>query len=154
MRNSKFALLVCFLILLVIGCNDSESSNESNGETLSFNQLNGNNFLFIIEKEIDQSITDSFMIDESLYMDVEDGDEYIITFSSDRRNISIEPNDLSGVLESSENEKLEYNINDGYFAGGRFLVWVENNIFNAELTEYGSGVPIIASGKGFLTEIK
>lgn len=137
-----------------MGCNDSESSNESNGEILSFDQLNGNSFLFIIEQEIDQSITDSFSIDESLYMSVEDGDEHTISFSSDRRNISVEPNDLSGVLEYSENEKLEYNINDGYFAGGRFLVWIENNLFNAELTEYGSGVPIIASGKGFLTETK
>ncbi len=106
------------------------------------------------QKEIEQSITDSFTVDDYLYIDVEDGDEYTISFSSDRNNILIEPNNLSGVLESYENEKLEYNINDGYFAGGRFLVWVENNIFNAELTEYGSGVPIIASGKGFLTEIK
>ena len=154
MKNLKMILLLCFTTLALIGCYDSESSDESNGEETSFEQLNGNSFLFLVEKEIEQSITDSFSIDESLYMDVEDGDEYTISFSSDRRNISIEPNDLSGVLESSENEKLEYNINNGYFAGGRFLVWIENNVFNAELTEYGSGVPIIAGGKGLLTEIK
>jgi len=154
MKNLKLKLLLCFTILTVIGCYDSESSNESNGEKTSFEQLNGNSYLFLVEKEIEQSITDSFIIENSLYVDVEDGDEYTISFSSDRKNISIEPRGLSGILESEENEKLEYNIEDGYFAGGRFLVWIENNIFNAELTEYGSGVPIVASGKGPLTESK
>ncbi len=133
----------------VVGCIDT--SNENEGPT-SVEQLDGSTFLFVVKQEIEESVMDSFTIDDSLYVVVENGDEYTVSFSDDHSNVSINPGDLLGSLESEENGILQYVIDDGFFAGGRFVIWIEDSQFHAELTVYGSGVPIIASVKGSLTE--
>ena len=145
------ALLLGCYVLFAIGCANSSSDD---AESTSMEQLDGNAFLFVVEQEIEESITEGFTIDDSLYVEVENGDEYTVSFSADHATVSIDPGTLSGILETEENEILDYSIDEGYFAGGRFIVWIENGDFYAELTEYGSGVPIIASEKGCLIKIE
>lgn len=145
------AFLLSCCILFAIGCADS---NSDHSESVSIEQLDGNAFLFVVEKEIEESIAEGFTIDDSLYIEVENGDKYTVSFSEDHATVLINPDNLSGLLETEENEILEYNIDEGYFSGGRFVVWIEDGSFYAELTEYGSGVPIIASEKGSLFEIE
>ena len=147
MKVLKNALLLSCLIFTVIGCDESCSGNE---EPVSFDQLDGNAFLFVVEQKIEGSVTDGFSIDDSLYVAVENGNLYTVSFSVDHSKISINPGDLSGSLETETDEILKYVIDDGFFAGGRFVVWIENRRFHAELTEYGSGVPVVASEKGTL----
>jgi hypothetical protein len=57
---------------------------------------------------------------------------------------------MKGV-RSSSNELLFYTLNEGTFAGGRFLVWPGNNGLQGELTIYGSGVYIISSERGSIS---
>lgn len=135
--------LLIFFSLIVLGCGVGSSD-----ENVSFKDINGNDFLFSVVEEIQESIIDGSTIDESFYFNVENGDEYTISFSEDHKHVFITPGALSGTLDFEENKTLEYNIDNGFFAGGRFVIWIENSIYNAELTEYGSGVSIIASGKG------
>jgi hypothetical protein len=144
-------LLLSCCLFFAIGCADSSSDDS---ETPSIEQLDGNDFLFVVEQEIEESITEGFTIDDSFYVEVENGREYTVSFSADHANVSINPGNLSGQLETEENKILEYSIVEEYFAGGRFIVWIEDGDFYAELTEYGSGVPIIASEKGSLTEFE
>ena len=148
MKVLKNAVLLSCFIFIVIGCDNSGSENE---EPVSFDQLNGNAILFVVKQEIKHSVTNGFSIDDSLYVDVGNGDQYTASFSGDHSSVSINPGDLSGTRETETDKNLKYDINDGFFAGGRFVVWIENRQYHAELTQYGSGVPIVASVKGTLT---
>lgn len=123
--KKKAVLLVC-LILMVVGCGDSSDENE---EQASVEQLDGNTFSFVVEREIEEIVTEGFTIDDSLYVEVENGDEDTVSFSGDHENVSINSVDLSGSLEAEENGILEYNIDDGFFSGGRFVVWAEDSFF-------------------------
>lgn len=57
---------------------------------------------------------------------------------------------MKGV-RSSPTEPLLYNLNEGTFAGGRFVVWSGRNGLQGELTIYGSGVYIISSERGTIS---
>jgi hypothetical protein len=57
---------------------------------------------------------------------------------------------MKGV-RSSPTELLLYNLNEGTFAGGRFVVWSGKNGLQGELTIYGSGVYIISSERGSIS---
>lgn len=149
MKKMKYVMLSC-IVLALFGCN---GSSVMNGEPASIEQLDGHTFLYVVEREIEGPLQD-FTIDDSLYVEVGDGDEYEVEFSEDHASVLITPGELQGSLQTEENDSLEYNISDGYFAGGRFVVWIEDEKFYAELTEFGSGIPIIASGKGSLTIVK
>ena len=148
-KLNSVLLVSCFCIAIV-GCDKSSSTNE---KTASIDRLVGNTFHYVVEREIEESSQYS-IIDDSLYVEVEKGDEYEVEFSDDHTEVSINPGELIGILQFEEDDLLEYNIDEGYFAGGRFIVWIEDEEFYAELTEYGSGMPIIASGKGRLTKAK
>jgi len=51
---------------------------------------------------------------------------------------------------TSATRPIGYALNEGTFAGGRFLVWSGERTLQAELTIYGSGVPIVSSERGSL----
>jgi len=46
------------------------------------------------------------------------------------------------------------NITKDTFAGGRFVVWAADVGLQAELTIYGSGVPIVSSERGPLVKVE
>ncbi|GAK54630.1 hypothetical protein U14_05917 [Candidatus Moduliflexus flocculans] len=150
MNTFRKAVLLSWLILMVIACDNSNSYSE---EKTSIEQLDENTFLFVVEQKIEKSIIDGNSIDDSLYVEVENGETYTISFSDAHKHVSITPGELSGSLESEENDILQYRIDEGYFAGGRFEVRIENNLLYGVLTEYGSGVWIVASEKGHLSQV-
>ena len=51
---------------------------------------------------------------------------------------------------SSTLQRVECELRDGTFAGGRLVVWPKNQGLEAELTIYGSGVAIVSSARGLL----
>ena len=64
--------------------------------------------------------------------------------------VTIEPGSIRGQKTNKDDESKFYELDEGVFAGGRFVVWINNDSFEAELTIYGSGVPIIKSERGYL----
>ena len=57
---------------------------------------------------------------------------------------------MTGNIETNAEDLRRYEIEEGLFAGGRFIVWIADDHFEAELTVYGSGVPIVTSERGRL----
>ena len=97
-------------------------------------------------------------LQESQYSKTTDERQHDVGFSDDGEKVTInwlvqEPTELVLIgaqkvpyLENS----IEYDIQDGYLPGGRFTVWITDSRFEAELTIYGSGVPISMSERGDL----
>lgn len=52
---------------------------------------------------------------------------------------------MIGKAETTAEDPRRHEIEEGLSAGGRFIVWVADNHFEAELTVYGSGVPSVRS---------
>jgi hypothetical protein len=57
-------------------------------------------------------------------------------------------------LEQATAERLIYGLVDGAFAGGRFMVWREPSGIQAELTIYGSGLPVVRSERGSVRTVR
>jgi len=87
---------------------------------------------------------------ESDYRVANEGVIYRVTLSEDGQKLIIEPGSIRGVKVMDGDKSKLYELEEGAFAGGRFIVWISNKKFEAELTIYGSGVPIVKSERGFL----
>ncbi|MBN1948002.1 MAG: hypothetical protein JW797_20205 [Bradymonadales bacterium] len=92
-------------------------------------------------------------LEEEDYEPVEDGASYTVLVSGGWEFVSIGDTPLVGRLTATTSGYLWYDITDGAFAGGRFLVWVGEAGLQAELTLYGSGLPIVASERGALVSV-
>ena len=79
---------------------------------------------------------------------------YSITFSKGYDEIFIDPGSIHGHILENEDGDKEYELDRGTFAGGKFIVTENDDSLGAELTIYGSGVPIIKSERGFLESNK
>lgn len=88
-------------------------------------------------------------LDERLYAANTNAIQYKVEFSSDGKTVNINtPKSLTGILASDAGNVRIYAVNS--FAGGRFVVSGTGTNCQAELTIYGSGVPIISSVRGRL----
>ena len=91
---------------------------------------------------------------ESDFRPVSDGSTYPILVTNGGARLEIGGKKRTAVrppmkgVRSSPTEPLLYNLNEGTFAGGRFVVWSGKNGLQGELTIYGSGVYIISSERG------
>ncbi|MCP5095708.1 MAG: hypothetical protein GY943_09165 [Chloroflexi bacterium] len=161
-RIASVAFLLTILILL-LGCNDNADSNEMSSDSThdsgieleidaEFAQLAGSNFIFQVDRSVMHPNKQSpdARIEESEYKPNDEIIEYAVEFSENTQSVLINPGELSGTLESEKNDMKQFSIESGFFAGGIFLVWIEEGVIQAELTEYGSGVPIIKSERGNL----
>ena len=90
---------------------------------------------------------------ESDYVPVSEDIQYNITFSADGQSVTIEPGSVSGEKTNDSPGSVFYNIVNGLFAGGRFVIWKNNDVFGAEYTIYGSGIPVIKSERGSMVLI-
>ncbi len=90
-------------------------------------------------------------LDEEDYQHVDDGASYSVEVSGGRAYVAVGDPPLLGELISDTDGKLKYDLTTGTFAGGRFVVWAVESELQAELTIYGSGVPIASSERGTLT---
>ena len=88
---------------------------------------------------------------EEDYAPVSDGSTYATRVSSAGQAIAIGDMPLRGARSAVTTEgQLSYELTQGAFAGGRFLVWAGESGLQGELTLYGSGVPIASSERGAL----
>jgi hypothetical protein len=144
---------VFILLIIFAGCEERQNS-----KTVEFAQLAENTYSLTINR-VAQNPEVQFPADslkESDYTVTDEEINYEITFSEGGQNILIESlgNDsVSGERVNNGETSKRYELNDGLFAGGRFLIWIINGHFEAEYTVYGSGVPIIRSERGILSII-
>jgi hypothetical protein len=76
--------------------------------------------------------------------------DYLVSVSEDASRVSIGTEPWVGELTADSESSFTFNLTDGTFAGGRFVVWSTAQGLQAELTLYGSGVPIAQSERGSL----
>ena len=89
-------------------------------------------------------------LDERLYAAITNGIQYKVEFSADGKTVNLlkTPQNVVGTLTSDSGNLRTYAVNG--FGGGRFVVLSTGTNYEAELTIYGSGVPILRSVRGHL----
>jgi len=92
-------------------------------------------------------------LDEDDYQPVSNGTVYPVVASAGAASVSIGEAPLLGELVASTAGTWTYDLSAGTFAGGRFVVWATLHGLQAELTIYGSGVPIVSSERGALLPV-
>ncbi|MCP4441481.1 MAG: hypothetical protein GY810_21445 [Aureispira sp.] len=148
--NYKKILTLALLTVLVWSCAKGKKTLTSN--TL---ELKGKSFTLKIDKIAKHpKVGYPFNpVDEKEYKNVSKGNEYTVSFSKNGNSITIMPGEIKGKITKIEDKNIkEYELEKGLVANGRFDVWLDNNKLKAEYTIYGSGVPVISSERGLLTE--
>jgi len=122
----------------------------------SFILLGGNDFILEVNRISEHPNVQfpSDQLDENDYVEIDHGSEYEVSFSENTQTIWIMNDSISGTIMEDTEEYKKYDLNKGLFAGGRFVVWINEGQFEAEYTIYGSGVPIIRSDRGYLEPIR
>jgi hypothetical protein len=142
-------VIICLSLMILTCCGDNDLVDQDNIELSS---LYGNSFVLEVNR-ISEMPDVQFPFDdlqESDYEEVNEGVEYDVIFSEDGQTVAIEPDSINGQKTNNSAESVYYELGEGTVAGGRLIVWINNNQFEAELTVYGSGVPIIKSERGYL----
>lgn len=144
----RFNLFLIILCLLFSMCKKQEDT----AEKADFSMLNGGSFILKVNRvSIGPDVQfprDS--LKESDYTGNDENIQHKLIFSDDGTEVSIEPGPVKGVKIKDNGVCKFYELTDGLFAGGRLLIWIDNDEFEAEFTVYGSGVPIIRSERGKL----
>jgi hypothetical protein len=122
----------------------------------TFSLLGGNVFILEVNRISEHPNVQfpSDQLNENDYMEIDQGSKYEVSFREDMLTISILNDSISGSLVEDNEEYKKYRLDKGLFAGGRFVVWITDDRFEAEYTIYGSGVPIIRSERGWLKLFK
>jgi hypothetical protein len=138
----------CVISLLFTMCKEQTEKED----TAEFSLLYGKNYVLKIDKVLDHPNV-RFPADdlkETDYTATEENIQYDIAFSENGQTITLEPGTIHGTKSADTGNSLKYELDDGLFAGGRIIIWSENDDFKGEFTIYGSGVPIIKSLRGIL----
>lgn len=150
MTNGILTVLVAIASLVAFGCSD---------ERPDLSELDGQSYTLQVDRVANhpdvQSPNES--LQESDYEETDQGNQYDVRFSENAHTVTVRGNPvaedtvvMTGLLEADTEDSRQYGIEEGLFAGGRFKVWVADNHFEAELTVYGSGIPILRSERGRL----
>ena len=145
--------LIAFAGFLLVLGSCSEITTEDKIVS-GFSSLNGNNFVMKVDR-VTGSPSVQFPADglkETDYIVYNGEKNYTISFSKDGQTVTIEPGAIGGRKANSSAQNVRYEFTDGVFAGGRFVVWIDDKKFESELTIYGSGLPIILSERGSLSQ--
>ena len=82
------------------------------------------------------------------------GARYRLVVSQDAARIEVVEPQMVAQFEQANAERLIYGLVDGAFAGGRIMVWREASRIQAELTIYGSGLPVVRSERGSVRAVQ
>ncbi|NJK87585.1 MAG: hypothetical protein HC906_18040, partial [Bacteroidales bacterium] len=107
-----------------------------------FSSLYGKTFVFNVEKvsNLPNVQFPEDFIQDCYYTSANEDIQYEIAFSENGQQITIEPGTIYGEKIKESEKLLYYELDEGLFAGGRFLIRTNNGDLEAELTIYGSGV--------------
>jgi len=87
---------------------------------------------------------------DDAYQGVTDGATYRVIVSDHASSVSIGPRSVRGLRTAWPDTCFVFNLSEGTFAGGRFVVWAGSEGLQAEVTLYGSGRPVVESKRGTL----
>ncbi len=138
----------CVISLLFTMCKEQTEKED----IAEFSLLYGKNYILRIDRVLDHPNV-QFPADDLTdrdYTSIQEDIQYDIAFSENGQTIVIEPGAIHGTKTTGVGNSLRYELDEGLFAGGRFVIWTENDDFKGEITIYGSGVPIIKSLRGIL----
>jgi hypothetical protein len=146
----KYLITCVSILFLLAGCSDTNSDNKA---VAGLSSLNGNNFIMEVDRIAESPDVQFPMdeLDEANYIAYSGEKIYTVSFSEDGQIITLEPGSLRGDKINAGVITVGYELTKGVFAGGRFVVWINDDKFEAELTIYGSGIPIILSERGNLS---
>lgn len=134
--------------MLLASCDNNENEIDP-----KIQDLYGQEVSFVTNRIADHSEAqfprDEF--NESDYATITNSDTFSVVFSANGQEVNIYPDSLGGQFLKWENNKLYFQLNEGLFAGGRFVVWTTDDGYDGEFTVYGSGVPIIGSFRGVIS---
>ena len=158
--NRSGILLLASALASSIGCETGASVDASHldgGADLS--QLDGESYTLEVDR-IANNPDVQFPLEslqEADYEATDDGNRYEVRFSAIPETVTISgrpageaPVILTGTIVADDEELRRYGVDEVLFAGGRFDVWIADDHFEAELTVYGTGIPIIRSERGRL----
>jgi hypothetical protein len=91
---------------------------------------------------------------EEDYEPVADGQVLTVVVSDDASKVAIGTQPVEGSRNSTAVEGIQYDLDEGTFAGGRLVIWEVGGGLQSELTIYGSGVPIVSSERGPLCPVR
>jgi hypothetical protein len=147
----KICAGLVILAALFGGCEEQAHKNDA----AAFSLLSDHTFMLTVDR-VAQGPDVQFPHDsliESDYTPTTEEIRYEITFSENGQTVaieSIENETVTGERSNDGETSKRYELDEGLFAGGRFIIWISNGHFEAEYTVYGSGVPIIRSERGKL----
>ncbi len=143
MRRLNLTVVLGIFLLFFTACEK---------QTDEFSGLNGNIFILKIDRVLNTADVQlpSDELQEADYTLTSEYIQYNVTFSKDGQTVTIEPGSIRGEKINDDKGSKVYELVEGVFAGGRFVIWINNEDFEAEHTIYGSGVPIIKSERGNL----
>ncbi len=155
-------ILTAVAFLAVFGCSvDGPGASQPDGGA-GLSQLDGESYALQVDR-IARNPDVQFpfeALEETDYERVEDGNLYDLSFSEDGKTVSVAgpspgeaPLIMTGGIAVDTEDFRRYAIEEGLFAGGRFNVWIDDDHFEAELTVYGSGIPIVRSERGRLLAV-
>jgi len=145
----KLIVSTCILSILFTMCERRTDKDDN----IDFSELNGNNYILKVDRVIKHMPDVQFPGDnlqESDYTITTEHIQYDVKFSENGEIVTIEEGSFRGEIMNKDDKSMLYNLVEGVFAGGRFVVWKNNEGFEGELTIYGSGVPIVRSDRGKL----
>jgi len=144
--KTRSALALLLLTCLLGNCNKSPdtAANTTAAPTT-------NTFIFQITEIADHPHVHfpNDTVSEHEFQADSNGRSYDVRFSADEDTVFVKHDSLICIRVSEVGVVRKYNITN-WMAGGRFLVLLGMSPLKAELTQYGSGVPIIRSERGVL----
>ena len=141
--------ILCLGLATLFGCQQADQTED---KTTGPSLLDGTEYIL----EVDRSCKDPHArqnqhdIQESHYTKDTQGSIYNIRFSADGSAVKITKgsNTIESVGRIDNGKVRTYGLKT--FAGARLVVWPTGTDYEAELTFFGSGFPIISSERGTL----
>ena len=157
MRQVSGVLVLCVGLASAIGC-ASGTGPSAGSQAKVLSKLDDGVWQLAVDRAVraGNQVTGlpASPLPESAFAPVSGGPTYRLEVSESGRRIVVTEPRMVGRLEESTSAPSTYQLVEGTFAGGRIVVWQASNGLQAELTIYGSGVPIVRSERGALRKAK
>ena len=175
MVHSAARILFITLVVVQVGCGASSPAatgnpaqggatggaraNDPPGGTVESAPTDGS-YSFVVKAEWHRPSTPEGVPGDALrdadFTQIAEARRYQVQLSEDGQSATITSESGSptrvytGSREASTDHALHYSLSAGAFAGGRFLLSGGAPEYTADLTLYGSGVPVVSSERGVL----
>lgn len=157
MQTSLWGLFLMLSAVFSSGCGATNTGGPGQPTPSSIAALFGQDVTFLADRAVNGPSSSvqlpSDPLPESDYMALPQNKSYAVSFAVDGNTLTVVGDaTIAGTWDQQAGGTRRFNLTSGVFAGGRFDVWSGDTAFNAELTIYGSGVPIVSSERGTLVE--